>query len=106
MKATIVLAILATIVFACHRKTVVGSDEIIISSKTNKTSTSSSGSETTSAGQTIYTNRCGRCHGLKKTENYTAQQWENILKSMIPKARLNDDEAKQVTAYVLTNAKK
>ena len=106
MKTTIALIILVIVVFACLHKTVVGSDEIIISNKTNKTSTSSSSSETTFAGQTIYTNRCARCHGLKKTENYTAQQWEVILKSMIPKARLNDDEAKQVTAYVMTNAKK
>jgi polyhydroxyalkanoate synthesis regulator phasin len=34
------------------------------------------------------------------------QQWDNILKSMIPKAKLNDDEAKQVAAYVMEHAKK
>jgi hypothetical protein len=59
-----------------------------------------------SAGQTIYINRCGRCHSLKPVQNYTAQQWDNILKSMIPKAKLNEDESKQVTAFIMEHAKK
>jgi mono/diheme cytochrome c family protein len=104
MKITITILILAGIVFGCSRKTVASSDEIVISNKTS-TETKTSNAELTSAGQTLYTNRCGRCHGLKNTENYTQQRWENILKTMIPKARLNDEEAKQVTAYVLANAK-
>lgn len=105
MKATVTILILAIIVFACHRKTVASSDNIIISNKTN-TERKVANPEVASAGQTVYANRCGRCHGLKKTENYTTQQWENILKSMIPKAKLNDDEAREVTAYVLEHAKK
>ena len=105
MKATLAILILAVIVFACHRKTVPSSDNIVISNKTN-IETNTSNTETASAGQTIYTSRCGRCHGLKKPENYTQQRWENILKKMIPKAKLNDDEANQVTAYVMEHAKK
>ena len=105
MKATIIILVIAVIVFACHRKTVASSDNIVISNKTNN-ETKAANPEVASAGQTVYTNRCGRCHGLKKTENYTVQQWDNILKSMIPKAKLNDDEAKQVAAYVMEHAKK
>ena len=105
MKAATVILVLAIIAFACNRKTIASADNIIISNKANA-ETKISNSGTASAGQTVYINRCGRCHGLKKTENYTSQQWENILKSMIPKAKLNDDEAKQVTAYVMANAKK
>jgi mono/diheme cytochrome c family protein len=105
MKAIITILILTIIVLACHRKTIASSDNIIISNKTNSTTKPNSNAGTASAGQTIYTNRCGRCHGVKKTENYTQQQWENILKRMIPKARLNDEEAKQVTAYVMEHAK-
>jgi mono/diheme cytochrome c family protein len=108
MKTTFAILTLAVIVFACHRKTVASSDNIIISNKTNTeiSKNENSNPDVASAGQTIYTTRCGRCHGLKKTENYTQQRWENILKSMIPKARLNGDEAKQVTAYVMEHAKK
>ena len=58
------------------------------------------------AGKILYTNRCGNCHGLKPLENYTEPQWEEILKKMMPRARLNAEQQKQVTAYVKTNAKK
>ena len=107
MKTTTTLAILSIIVFACHRRTIAASDEIIISNKTefSKTKTTSKG-EGVSAGQTIYSSRCGRCHYLKTVQDYTAQQWDNILKSMVPKARLNKDEAAQLTAYVMELAKK
>jgi mono/diheme cytochrome c family protein len=108
MKAAFTILFLAIIVLACHRKTIASSDTIIISNKTNTETSkvSNINSDVNSAGKTIYTNRCGRCHGLKNTENYTQQRWENILKSMIPKAKLNDEEAKQVTAYVMANSKK
>jgi len=107
MKTAITLSIIAVLVFACHRKTVASSDSIIISNKNNtETKAPTSSPELTSTGQSIYTNRCGRCHGLKKTENYTSQQWDNILTTMIPKARLNEEEAKKVTAYVLEHSKK
>lgn len=106
MKATISIVILALIVFACHRKTVASTNNIIISNKISTASkTSGADSKMSPAGQSIYINRCGRCHGLKNTEKYTQQQWENILKSMIPKAKLNDEEGKQVTAYVMANCR-
>ncbi|HEY6955513.1 MAG TPA: hypothetical protein VI385_09725 [Flavisolibacter sp.] len=107
MKTTTTLAILSIIVFACHRRTVAASDEIVISNKTEfaKTKTTPTG-EAMSAGQTIYSSRCGRCHYLKTVQDYTPQQWDNILKSMVPKARLNKDEATQLTVYVMEHAKK
>ena len=105
MKTSIAILILALIVFACHRKTVSASDNIVISNKTNP-NVKTANTEAMAEGQTIYSNRCGRCHYLKTAQDYTATQWKNILKSMIPKAKLNDDEAKQVTAYVMEHAKK
>lgn len=58
------------------------------------------------AGKPIYETKCTRCHGKKDTEAYTTSRWEGILRSMVPKAKLNEDETRQVTAYVMTNAKK
>jgi mono/diheme cytochrome c family protein len=58
------------------------------------------------AGKTIYETKCTRCHGAKPVDNYTEQRWPGILKSMVPKARLDSMETKQVTAYVMVNAKK
>ena len=106
MKTTTTLAILSIIVFACHRRTVAASDDIIISNKTEITKSKATTTAGITAGQTIYNSRCGRCHRLKTVQDFTAQQWNNILKSMVPKARLNQDEAEQLTAYVMDHAKK
>ena len=56
-------------------------------------------------GKTVFTSRCGRCHELKNPGNWNATQWDGILKSMAPKAKLNADETNQVLAYVKANAK-
>jgi mono/diheme cytochrome c family protein len=58
------------------------------------------------AGHTVYNAKCGRCHGLKEVGNYTASQWDPILESMAPKARLSSEETENVRAYVKANAKK
>lgn len=57
-------------------------------------------------GKTIFANRCGRCHDLPKPEQYTAQRWDGILLSMIPKSRLNEEQGMHVTAYLKVNAQK
>jgi mono/diheme cytochrome c family protein len=57
-------------------------------------------------GQTTYNNKCGRCHGLKVTTDYTADRWVSIMQVMATKAQLNDVEKENVLAYVKTNAKK
>jgi cytochrome c5 len=58
------------------------------------------------AGKTIYTTKCTKCHPAKPVENYDVAKWEGILKAMIPKAKLDETESAQVTAYVNENAKK
>jgi len=57
-------------------------------------------------GQTTFTAKCGRCHALKTTTDFTAQRWVGILESMAPKARLDATEKANVLAYVQANAKK
>lgn len=59
----------------------------------------------TENGRIIFTTKCTKCHEMKKTGNYTIVQWDNILRSMVPKAKLSADEEKQVTAYIKANAK-
>lgn len=58
------------------------------------------------AGQDIYNAKCGRCHGLKVTTDFTAERWAGILSVMAPKANLTDAERENVYAYVKANAKK
>ena len=57
-------------------------------------------------GKILFTNRCGRCHGLPETAAHTTEDWENILATMIPKAKLSKEQAVHVRAYVLANAGK
>jgi mono/diheme cytochrome c family protein len=109
MKKTITITVLALAVLACHRKTAAGpsaADKAAIEEKAKADAAAAAHAELVTQGKTVFTNNCGKCHGLKNTADYTPERWQNILKSMIPKAKLNDVQAQQVTAYVLDNAKK
>ena len=56
-------------------------------------------------GKTVYVTKCGSCHALKNPIDFTADQWNNILKNEIPKAKLDNKEAEQVKAYIMSNTK-
>ena len=56
-------------------------------------------------GKTVYVTKCGSCHALKNPIDFTASQWNNILKNEIPKAKLDNKEAEQVKAYIMSNTK-
>ncbi len=53
------------------------------------------------SGKTIYEKKCHRCHKLKVIDNYSAEQWNNILPDMASKARLSDEDEALVKAYVV-----
>ena len=57
------------------------------------------------SGKTIFTGNCAKCHKLKEPESRTPEQWNKVLKRMIPKAKLSDDDGKLVRAYLIANSK-
>jgi mono/diheme cytochrome c family protein len=57
-------------------------------------------------GQSTYNAKCGKCHGLKVTTDFTADRWVSIMQVMASKAHLDDTEKENVLAYVKANAKK
>ncbi|MBS1510860.1 MAG: hypothetical protein JST86_08475 [Bacteroidetes bacterium] len=57
-------------------------------------------------GQSTYNAKCGKCHGLKVTTDYTAERWVSIMQVMATKAHLDDTEKENVLAYVKANSKK
>jgi hypothetical protein len=59
-----------------------------------------------SAGQIVYTTKCIRCHDAKPVQRWTSGEWKPILRSMIPKAKLDSTQSAHVTAYVEAFAKK
>jgi cytochrome c5 len=56
-------------------------------------------------GKTIFVTKCNTCHANKNSFDYTKEQMKNILKTEIPKAKLDSKEAEQLTAYLLANTK-
>src|SRR5579875_1214771 len=110
MKKIIVIAIVSLAALACHRNTAPSSTVIISNSpmekKTTSTTDNSNDVAMVAQGKTVYESRCNKCHELKVVENFTQDRWTTILRSMVVKAKLNDDETKEVTAYVMANAKK
>lgn len=56
-------------------------------------------------GKTIFAGNCAKCHKLKEPESRTPEQWNKVLKRMIPKAKLSDDDGKLVRAYLIAHSK-
>lgn len=56
-------------------------------------------------GKQLYISSCKRCHGEPVVTDFTAAQWDRILPLMFPRTALNTEEAYQVRAFVLANAK-
>lgn len=57
-------------------------------------------------GQKTFNAKCGRCHGLKVTSDYTDLRWVQIMQVMAMKANLSETEKANVLAYVRANCKK
>jgi hypothetical protein len=57
-------------------------------------------------GKSVYLSKCGTCHALKNVHDYSADRWRSILKTEIPRANLSNEEAEQVTAFLLEKTKK
>jgi len=96
-------AFIVIIAAACHKKAVPATTQTMPDPAAAVVSTDPVVIE---AGHAVYTTKCTKCHPAKVVDNYTSDRWTGILKSMIPKAKLDDTESGQVTAYVMANAKK
>ncbi|MDB5251515.1 MAG: hypothetical protein JWP27_684 [Flaviaesturariibacter sp.] len=116
MKKLLTIVAFAAAITACSHKTAPTTSTSSPAGTSSSTSTTTTTTTTTStssskalieAGHAVYTDRtkCAKCHGDKGVSNYTQERWTKILSAMIPKAKLTDEEAKQVTAYVMANAK-
>jgi cytochrome c5 len=104
MKKGITISLLALVIFACSRKTVSTSETT--AATTQAPAPDGAHATLLDQGKGIFATKCSKCHATKDVTAYTTTQWQNILKSMIPKARLNETEANQVTTYVMEFAKK
>lgn len=58
----------------------------------------------TAIGKMVFVNRCGKCHGLPEPIQFNQKKWDNILFSMMPKAKLNQEQKIHITAYIKAHA--
>ena len=104
MKKVLVLSVLIVfIAAACHKK---AAPTTAVPADPNAATAAAPDPAMVEAGKNVYATKCTKCHAAKVVENYTAERWTGILKSMIPKAKLDDTESAQVTAFVMAGAKK
>jgi len=106
MMYKIALIFFLSALLACQRKTIP-----VITERKDETSpkpvlVSEAIVSDTATGRQIFMARCGRCHGLPDPLQYTTKRWETILASMIPRSRINKEQALHLTAFVNTNADK
>lgn len=62
--------------------------------------------KTIDAGHTIFITRCTRCHKEKPIQKWTYEKLRPTLAIMVKKAKLDNPEIEQLTAYVYANSKK
>jgi len=62
--------------------------------------------KTIEAGHTIFTTQCTRCHKEKPIQKWTYEKLRPTLAIMVRKAKLDNPEIGQLTAYVYANSKK
>lgn len=53
-------------------------------------------------GKSILANRCTDCHGIKKVESRSEEEWLKIVDRMAPKAKLSALEKTALTRYILS----
>jgi cytochrome c5 len=52
-------------------------------------------------GKMLYESKCGKCHKLHEVNKFSYDKWNKVLARMVPKAKLEGDDAKHVEGYVL-----
>jgi nitrate/TMAO reductase-like tetraheme cytochrome c subunit len=108
MKKFLIATVVIVFAWSCAKKATPAKSE----TGTTTTATTITETKTTvstellAAGKTTYEAKCGRCHALHATDEFTAEKWVPYVDAMAPKAKLTDSEKANVLAYVQANAKK
>jgi len=56
--------------------------------------------ETIAAGYALYSSDCSKCHRAKTVENFSREQWDEILPKMARKAKISDEQELQINEYI------
>jgi cytochrome c5 len=104
MKKFLFASLLMIAVYSCTKKaTPVKSGTATQTTETETKVVASA--EVIAAGKIVYEAKCGKCHALHATDEFTAAKWVPLVDAMAPKARLTEVEKTNVLAYVQSAAK-
>jgi len=93
----------ALFVFSCAAKMVTVADKEPVPTKEYvKTNFSD---EQLAQGQVLYENNCAKCHKLFEPDSRDAEKWNDVLKRMIPRAKLAYEDGRLVRAYLVLHSK-
>jgi mono/diheme cytochrome c family protein len=96
---TLVLIVLA----GCSKKSI---PDKSVSKKNQTTKSVAIIPESLKLGSRLYATKCGNCHGLKRTDEFTSAAWLPIMDRMAVEARLSESEKASILAYVQAYSKK
>ena len=51
-------------------------------------------------GRRVLATRCANCHSLEPIGKFSAEEWGEIVEDMSDRAGLNEEQKRQVTAYL------
>lgn len=91
-----VLALLALFIYSCSSTKTTTPVAVASTSKSEMTSDQAE-------GKRIFETNCAKCHDLYNPKQFTAQQWEPILKRMQVKAQLDDTQREKIYSYIIMN---
>ncbi len=55
-------------------------------------------------GRRLYVRSCGGCHALRLAEDYTPEKWQRIAPAMAKKAKISNEDAYLIFAYLRTSS--
>jgi len=61
--------------------------------------------EVLNEGRELYIDRCGKCHDLYQTSEYTKEKWAKIMNKMQKPAKITDEQKELIIKYINTNTK-
>jgi cytochrome c553 len=105
MKGLLVLLLsVTTFAYACSFKASPAVTDALIPKQT----VVSTDAKVIQAGETVFMNDCTECHKAKtkKISRKTYEDIRPVLATMVKKAKLNEEQIAQVSAYVNANSKK
>jgi cytochrome c5 len=73
--------------------------------KADTTATKGGAATELADGESIFGQKCGKCHEFHEPGDFKASEWDKVLPKMVQKAKLSDEDAGKVRAWVMAGAK-